>query len=455
MALVLALALVIATGAILYQRNQAPNVCGETETVQADELVGPYTPENSGLKSKIIRTLTMGPNGLWVGYAGGVGLSYFDGESWRFCGQMPHVNAIVLDAQGHPWVGTDAPPGGPALLHYDGTIWTDYTKSLPDYRVYDLYYFNNNLLVATWEGVAQYDGRGGWTVPYNTTKNIFDNHIDAIAFTQRGDIWFGSIGRGLTWYSNALVPSPWVLVDSPALNQTNAHHELGGDSVRKITVAPSGKQVWIASDGGDLTVYDYATNTWTRLPVPNNHVIDLKFDHYNRPWIVTAGGTFYLENGGIWVPVFDYPALALAFGYEGGKFSQNVVFIGTDGFGLVQTNVPQPVKPGGMWVSPNDGAVVNGPVQFDVRAYPAQGGPKIQYVQITLSWDGRNGPWIPVCSFRNPSYEDHFVCEKDLTTLGEQVPKRKQLNISFDVTDMANKTNEAPNGIHHITWLSR
>lgn len=316
-----------------------PDICGETETVRAGEFAWPYTPENSGLESKNIRTLTMAQNGLWIGYAGGVGVGHFDGKHWRFCRETPHVNAIAIDENGHPWVGTDAPPGGPALLHYDGTVWTDYTQNLPDYRVYDLTWHDGNLYVGTWEGVAQFDGQD-WTVPYNTQRNIFENHIHAVAFARNGDVGFFAIKGVSTWLHQGI----WRPLVTPEMNMVTAVIGLATDQIREATEHPTEPEVWIAGEGGNVVVYDYEVDEWRQIATPNIQVSDLEFDHYGRAWIATAGGTFYYENDS-WVPMpYDYPALSLAFGCKGCVFNQDKAFLATNGFGLMEVDVPQFTK---------------------------------------------------------------------------------------------------------------
>lgn len=314
------------------------NICGETNATAVTRVTGPFTPENSAIKSVSIRTLEMGKNGLWLGYAGGEGIGFYDGSYWYFCRAAPHVNAIALDDQGHPWVGTDAPPMGESLLFFDGKEWVDRSIKLQDYRVYDLTFHNGNLYVGTWEGVAQFDGKD-WTVPYSAIKNLFNNHTHAIAFARNGDKWFGSIDKGVSWFQKT--SDQWIHVDSSTSNQGGAIHELGGDNIREIVEHPSKPEVWIGSDPGQLTIFNYETNTWTRLDVPDQRVNDIDFDQYGRPWITTKGGTFYLEQGQ-W-NLFDVnPAYHLVFGCQNCTFNPSTVFIGTEGFGLVQKEVTTP-----------------------------------------------------------------------------------------------------------------
>ncbi len=336
--------LVVIAFSVAMGMGKPRNICGETATIRQEKPEATHTTGNSGLKATSIRTLTMGKNGLWIGYATGidpkgVGVSHFDGKLWRFCGQMPHVNAIALDAQGNPWVGTDAPLVGTpptlqkSLMHFDGKTWVDHTQNLPDYRVYGLTFHDSKLYIATWSGVAVFDG-SQWSVPYSRAKNLFDEHIHAIAF-HGDDTFFGSIEHGGTWLHNGV----YIPLENYQFTSASALHELGGDKIRRITISPSGDQVWFAIDGGDVTMYNYTTNKWTRFPVPDNRVNDVEFDYLARPWIATTGGVFYFDHES-WVAVDKRPAYAVTFGCDGCPLPREQYFIGTISDGLAHGNVP-------------------------------------------------------------------------------------------------------------------
>lgn len=262
----------------LVERNR-PNICGETHVVTQPRVLPQngeyaYNLVNSGLKGMKIRTLRMGQDGLWIGYADNVGVGHFDGKLWRFCKETPHVNAIVLDKEGRPWVGTDAPPPqkempySNALLHYDGNTWIDESANLLDYRIYDLVLDQDNLYVANWEGVAKYDG-SSWTVPYSTRQNnLLNDHVHAVAFIKHGDLWFGTIDRGITWYSASKTPALWISVQAENLvpGKNLEVYDKDANKVREITISPNNEQVWIATDG--VAVSGYMTTLRT-----NGHVI--------------------------------------------------------------------------------------------------------------------------------------------------------------------------------------
>lgn len=326
-----------------------PNtVCGEsTAKRQQDLLVREYAPDNSRIASTGVRSLTVGKTGVWLGYAGGVGVGHFDGKSWRLCVQTPHVNTIVLDDKGRPWVGTDAPlVGNPpkaekSLMHFNGWAWEDKTRTgdklnIPDYRVYGLTWKDGNLYVATWSGIGRFDG-SSWTELFSVRTDTFINsdHIHAIAFANK-DTWLGTINRGVIR----------IGIDNVAqVFNLSTVHAIGGDNIRKITVSPDGNQVWFAADPGDLTVFDYTVNGWRHYAIPGGKKVnDVQFDPIGRPCVATTdevtGGVHCLDNGA-WKNLLQNPTptYAIAFGCNGCIFGPEEFFAGTVKSGLVRGKV--------------------------------------------------------------------------------------------------------------------
>jgi hypothetical protein len=112
---------------------------------------------------------------------------------------------------------------------------------------------------------------------------------------------------------------------------------------------------------------------------------------------------------------------------------------------------PTPLPVGGLWIEPKEGMPFPGRFHFAVRAYPTRKqDPAVAYVEFTLSWEGRGGPWLVMCHIDAPTHDDVYECDFDPFTNG--VPTGR-LNISFDVYNVRGEHNNAPNGIHHIVFL--
>lgn len=170
-----------------------------------------------------------------------------------------------------------------------------------------------------------------------------------------------------------------------------------------------------------------------RMPVETPVVHDVRHYLPERRWIVFAGTAALLLA---LVPVL----LALR-----------------GGLGRDTTVIVASVHPGGVWLSPGDGDVVDalsGPIQFAARAYPTTpGDPAIAYVQFTVSWGGRPpGPWLVACRATRPSHDDVYACAWDPVAAGAPPGP---LHISFDVYDRARPAHVtlAPNGVHGLSFV--
>lgn len=128
------------------------------------------------------------------------------------------------------------------------------------------------------------------------------------------------------------------------------------------------------------------------------------------------------------------------------------------------TYVSQPVRPGGLWVSPQDGSTTSGAVTFAAEAYPSNAGdPGIGFVNFTIGWPAANpNNWMIVCTVNAPSGQatdghDIYSCTKDLSQLNPPPPPGP-VRISFDVYDQqyqpgsSDHYTDAPNGEHTIAY---
>lgn len=111
------------------------------------------------------------------------------------------------------------------------------------------------------------------------------------------------------------------------------------------------------------------------------------------------------------------------------------------------------VVPGGIWLSPSDGETVTGPLHFAARAYAGhRDDPAIAFVEFTVSWDGRRGPWLVACHVSKPQQGDLYQCTWNPA---QSHAPAGELQISFDVYDQAKPrdVDEAPNGVHSVRYL--
>lgn len=104
------------------------------------------------------------------------------------------------------------------------------------------------------------------------------------------------------------------------------------------------------------------------------------------------------------------------------------------------------ITPGGTWISPDNNFVVQGDIlPFAAHAYPTNpGDPPIDHVNFTATWPGAN--WHVICTLYRPQQGDVYRCNWNLAQAG--VPNGP-LTVSFDVYDVQNNANLAPNGTHY------
>ncbi len=107
------------------------------------------------------------------------------------------------------------------------------------------------------------------------------------------------------------------------------------------------------------------------------------------------------------------------------------------------------ILPGGMWVDPQDGHVVEDIVHFTAQAYPTViGDPLIAYVNFTIHRQD-SGAWDVACVAHSTADSDIFACDASLSQMHESPGN---LRISFDVYDFVGNVNFAPHGERTIVY---
>ncbi len=337
-------------------------VCGESNRVEASapELwrsqgVIPFNQDNTdrGILNDYVRAVTIDRRGVWIGYFAtdqnpANGLGQYDGSDWADCDHSGatkgNVNAVAVDHADRVWVATEK--DGVAM--FDGKAWHRFTTrdGLPSDWTYGLTVDDdNNVWVATWEGVAKFD-ENGWSVPY-TARNgtIFDDRVHAIAFDSAGNIWVGHIDQGVSQFRSQ--DGTWV-------HHTSEKGEIGGDKIRAIGLQKAGadspEAVWFATETG-LSKFEQGKWTVYRTEdgLPSNNIQAVAFDKYNRIWAATraddsgTGGVAYLD-GSNWVRYNTLSTMSLAFGpsCQDCPIDDEQVWAGTAGWGLTYSRIPYP-----------------------------------------------------------------------------------------------------------------
>jgi ligand-binding sensor domain-containing protein len=233
---------------------------------------------------------------------------------------------------------------------WDGTSWHNYTSTtgLPSDETFGLTVDkDNNIWVATKEGVAEYSAKGEqrWNTIYSAAVDgqLPYNNTHAIAFDGIDNIWIGHISNGVSQFSKA--EGRWI-------HYTAQAGGLSGNSIRGIAVQDQPTQrgtqgVWFATaDGG---VSKFSAGRWTAYHIadglPSEVVQAVAVDHYQRIWAATMGGVVYFD-GTRWIPYDSLPTFSLALGVDCQMcpFERNDhVWTGTS-VGLTHSRLPYPDK---------------------------------------------------------------------------------------------------------------
>jgi DNA-binding CsgD family transcriptional regulator/streptogramin lyase len=333
-------------------------VCGEippaqdgpTPSLVREQGVIVFTVKNTkgGLINDKVRSLAIDSRGLWIGYFSidqnpfnGVG--HYDGSKWFYCDHAGatsgDVNVVAVDHAGRIWVAREE--DGVAML--DGAGWHGFNTrdGLPSDWTYGITIDeDNNVWVATWEGVAKFDG-DLWSTPYGVPNDtLFNDRVHAIAFDSSNNIWVGHISHGVSQYQGA---------DGTWIHHTSESSGLGGDQIRAIAIREadedSAESAWFATADGGLSRFE--EGEWTVYTVddglPSDDVKAVAFDKYGRVWATTAGGVAYFDDHE-WTIYHTIDTSSIAFGpsCQDCPFDDDAIWTGTAGWGLTYSRLPYP-----------------------------------------------------------------------------------------------------------------
>lgn len=329
-------------------------VDGSVDRFLRSEGVSSFSTQNTpGVLNDKVRSVFIDRTGLWIGYfatetnpTGGLGHYDRTTKNLSSCVHVPaladqNINAILTDASGRVWVGTEKN----GLAAFDGKEWQHYTtdNGLPSNEIYGLTLDDdNNLWVSTWEGVAKFDGQA-WTVPYTVQNDtLYNNHVHNVLFDGQGNIWVGHIEKGISRYNQA--DGAWEHI-------TASPDGLSGDKVRGLVLQKAAgdapESIWIATQDGGVS--QYQDGVWTKHStangLPSDRVRAVAVDKFNRVWAATAEGVSYWDANQ-WVPYNHLDTFSIAFGItcpdKDCSIDDDHVWTGTALYGLTQSRLPLP-----------------------------------------------------------------------------------------------------------------
>ncbi|MCX7669593.1 MAG: hypothetical protein N2439_05930, partial [Anaerolineae bacterium] len=318
-----------------------------------DTFDGWLSGQPGGLVNSFVRAMTFANDGsLWVGTQAGV--SRYDEESWYTIRDEAvlgrRINAIMLDSDGHTWVGSEF--GG--LLRWDGQTWTQMTTEagLPDHRVTTLYQdTRGRLWIATGTGI-------GYRTPAGKLTSMTDAFgatrlpVYAIVQDATGGLVFGAQGG------------------ASRFNEQGAFQPIA---------ALEGKRVNAVQRGSDGALW-FGTEAHGLWRLTNDRLEEVFTPGGGRFGSVVLNGIAMGRDGALWVATYDDGLWRLADGY----------------WRKVDAPLPTPriltlrYLENGLWVGTRQGFA-----RFDGKSWQAYAGDALPNLEILAIAAGPTGSvWI-------------------------------------------------------------
>jgi hypothetical protein len=194
-----------------------------------------------------------------------------DGNKWMGCvGGDPYGNVSVLLTSGK-WITYDSSNSG--LVNCQGDVISFDSSN-------NIWFGGTSICQLTgspsYQGVTKLAPDGSWT-NYNTTNSgLVDEHIRAIAQDVNGNMWFGSVGFGMS----VLTPSgEWITYDP-------SNSALVGDMIVDMLLDAQG-QLWILAQSG-LNIVSPEGN-WETL-LTGNCIFDAAIQKDGNAWLSASNG---------------------------------------------------------------------------------------------------------------------------------------------------------------------
>jgi ligand-binding sensor domain-containing protein len=263
-----------------------------------------YTAADSVLPGNNVQIILSGhePGELWIGTDAGAARLDYAGTPWDHrddtweiftaADGLPgdEVLSLALGQAGQVWVGT-----AEGLACYDGATWRTYTDGLPGFEIRDLVYDAGRdvLWIATGDGAGMLDlGSETWTVHRARIigSELPNDDVRALAVSEDGQVWMGTAG-GLATLAPDGTWQTWV-PGKPGLPRY---------AVTDLSLDPSGRYLWVATDGGGASRYDIPADHWDRFntlgsDLPDDRVRVVLASHETNTWLGTAAGLSGMER---------------------------------------------------------------------------------------------------------------------------------------------------------------
>lgn len=279
-----------------------------------------YTTSNTPLSTNRIRQIIVDDNKLaWVGTYGG-GLYRILNGHWEKVGP-PFIGDYILslkkDTYGGLWIGTAR--NGAYRFYNNQWEHIDTGECLGDRNVWDIFLRDTNKIwfCSRYHGVCVKQADRCSCITH--AQGLPDREITCAAQDSSGTIWFGTARGGLcgfacgTWiylncrnglsgnYIRALACDStvrWVGTWDGGLDHSDGTSWKHIKEIKKpvVTISFDNRNtLWVGTWGNGVYVYNKNNDTWKQISapgdgLPDNYVIDIKFDKNNTVYFATSGG---------------------------------------------------------------------------------------------------------------------------------------------------------------------
>ncbi|MBI9063448.1 MAG: SpoIIE family protein phosphatase [Marinilabiliaceae bacterium] len=270
-----------------------------------------YNMEELGFKNKKVYSVLKTENELWLGLDKGLmkadPLCFTDFEYYDRALGIPDdkVTGFYNDQQERIWVATE---NSGLFYRNKGELKFksyNYTSTISGKKINDIEGVDNDIYIASQEGLYIVDTKTQSSELYNMTKGLPHNSINFVYRDHSGDIWIGPKNSGVCKVDSANIEVHRLI--QGAVNIVDMVEDNYGNK-------------WLATDNRGIIKFseDSLINITVQEGLKKNYCYSLNIDRQNRLWICHHPGlsSYDLNTGQI-----------RTFGYEnnmGGEFNQVV-----------------------------------------------------------------------------------------------------------------------------------
>lgn len=250
----------------------------------------PLKGAKNGLSAKMVSgIITDAESKVWVGTDGGGIDVYKDGIKVNQYNRLKnnlisnYVSAVTKDQDGNLWFGT----GNGILIKYD--IKSGQFKNIVNLNlkvgVFSIFEDSNrNLWLSTYMGLCKYNPETGESIIYTPENSALpDNVIMNVAQDDKGQIWVGTFGQGLTIFTP----------DFKLIRSYNTYKNFCSNAIHHI-YKDSKNRMWIATRDG-LVLFENSKDTTykvfnTKDGMADSYVCAIQEGANESVWFSTNSG---------------------------------------------------------------------------------------------------------------------------------------------------------------------